>query len=213
MKSYFSEVFGVSALIVAFFAVGFLVEMYRAPIESILELGGIFSYVGYVSITGLAVVAAPLSTFPLVPVAAKMWGTLTGALLSALGWLIGALIVYMLIGTRVQTIISETKAGKRGMEIARVVTKRNDPLTLIFLRMILPVDVLSYGLAFFVPMPLWRYTWTTALGILPFAFIFSYTANLSSIYQLYALGGISLFLFLSYRRLRAWYNLEQVKTP
>lgn len=204
--STFTQVGSVLLVMGIFFVVGLVASQQKEFLEIVVSTSGAFGMIAYVAITALAVLAAPLSTFPLVPIAAVMWGSLVGALLSALGWLIGATLVYLIVGNYRRTYIHNSTFFSRAEEIGSVVTKRNDPLTLIFLRMILPVDVLSYALALFVPMPFFRYFWTTALGILPFAFIFSYIANLGIFYQTVALGGVAVFLLVSYVRLRSWYN-------
>ena len=50
-------------------------------------------------------------------------------------------------------------------------------MSVVLLRMVLPVDVLSYALGFFSDISLWRYTTATIIGIAPFAFIFAYAGD------------------------------------
>ena len=68
------------------------------------------------------------------------------------------------------------------------------------MRMILPVDVLSYLLGLFSKVDLKTYTLATFIGVIPFAFILSYIGSLSFAYQLFSLffGGI-IFLILFYK--------------
>jgi len=47
-------------------------------------------------------------------------------------------------------------------------------IAIVFLRMVLPVDVLSYALGFFSTISFARYMAATVIGITPFAVIFAY---------------------------------------
>lgn len=199
---------GITLFIGIFFAVGIFADMHKEVLEGFVSYSGIYGMVLYVAITALAVFAAPLSTFPLVPLAAEMYGAPLAGTLSMLGWLAGAVAVYVVFGI-FHASVKKYPLGRKGIQIAAVVTKRNDPLTLIFLRMVLPVDVLSYALALFVSMSVWRYIWTTALGIAPFAFLLTYAANLDGLYQIAVLSGMGIFLLLSYIRIRTWYDADK----
>ncbi len=196
--------------VAVFFVIGVVANNYRELLEEVVHTTGVLGMVGYVAITAGAVIAAPLSTFPLVPIAAMMWGSFIGALLSALGWFIGSVAVFGIGVYARPFLIKKGNVFETAEKLGSVITKHNDPLTLIFLRMVLPVDVVSYALALCNPMPFGRYCWTTLIGILPFAFIFSYVANLSMWYQGIALAGIAVFLLLSYVRLHSWYNERRV---
>ena len=44
----------------------------------------------------------------------------------------------------------------------------------VFLRMVIPVDVLSCVVGLLTNMSLWKYTLATIISIAPFSFIFSY---------------------------------------
>ncbi len=202
---------GAAVVFVAvFFIIGVVANQYRDFLEMVVHTTGVVGMIGYVGITAAAVIAAPLSTFPLVPIAAMMWGSFIGALLSALGWFIGSIVVYGIGIVARPFLVRQSALFRSAEKLGAVITKRNDPLTLIFLRMVLPVDVVSYAFALCSPMPFTRYCWTTAIGILPFAFIFSYVANLSMWYQVIALVGITIFLCVSYLRLQSWYNEPRV---
>lgn len=196
--------------IAMFFVVGIVANTYRELLEQVVHATGVLGMVGYVAITASAVIAAPLSTFPMVPIAAMMWGSFVGALLSVLGWFIGSVVVFAIGLYARPFLIKQSNVFVTAEKLGSVITKRNDPLTLIFLRMILPVDVVSYAFALFTPMSFGRYCWTTLVGILPFAFVFSYVANLSMWYQVIALIGIAVFLLVSYARLHSWYNERRV---
>jgi hypothetical protein len=79
------------------------------------------------------------------------------------------------------------------------------PLTfwnIVLLRMVIPVDVLSYALGLFVPMPLSRYVLATAIGVSPFAIIFAFASSWSSTAQVVFFGLLVIVLVTTYRNLR-----------
>jgi uncharacterized membrane protein YdjX (TVP38/TMEM64 family) len=85
----------------------------------------------------------------------------------------------------------------------KYVSKDIDFWTVVMLRLLMPVDILSYALGLFSAISFQRYMLATVIGITPFAFIFAYTgeALISEQYVgaiILALAGIAL-LFLLWR--------------
>ena len=68
-------------------------------------------------------------------------------------------------------------------------------LTVVFFRMVIPVDGLSYFLGLFSKMSFKSYTLATVIGITPFALVFAYAGGLNIYYQIGALA-IAFLIFL-----------------
>ena len=77
-------------------------------------------------------------------------------------------------------------------------TNKNLFWTVVFLRMIMPVDVLSYALGLFSKIRAKSFFLSTLIGVTPFAFIFSYTGGLSTGLQIITFIEILSFLGLVY---------------
>ena len=76
--------------------------------------------------------------------------------------------------------------------------------TMVFLRMILPVDILSYALGIFSNVKFGPYVASTLLGKIPLIFLLSYFGYMSFIPQLISLlsFGILILIILIFRRMR-----------
>ena len=76
-----------------------------------------------------------------------------------------------------------------------MIPENNLFLTIIFFRMVVPVDGLSYFLGLFSKISFKSYTLATIIGITPFAFVFAYAGGLNIYYQLGALA-IAFLIFI-----------------
>lgn len=169
--------------------------------ELIKEDGG-FGMLVYVLITIIAVVAAPISAFPLLPIATNLWGIRVATLLSVAGWTLGAMIAFLLARRFGAPLVSKLAPLEKWRRFEKHLPQRNLFWSVVYLRMILPVDVLSYLLGLFSTISWSHYFFATLLGVTPFAFIFSYAGTLEPRVQL-ALATIG-FLLLITLHLKRW---------
>lgn len=163
-------------------------------------LKGFMGIFFYVMITIAAVVVAPVSTFPLLPLAVSMWGSFFAALFSIIGWSIGAAIAFGLARRFGKPFIAKIVSLEKIQRIEKLIPERNIFVSIILLRMALPVDVLSYALGLFSYVPFRFYVIATIIGVSPFAFIFSYAvlfpAWLQALFLIFAI----FILAIGYRR-------------
>ncbi len=147
-------------------------------------IGGPFGMASYVLIIIIGIVFAPISSLPLIFLASNLWGVFISAFLSIIGWTIGATIAFILARkygvVLVRRIISLEKLHK----IESKVPKEDVFWGIVILRIVLPVDVLSYALGLFSKISLKRYFLATLIGVTPFAFIFAYFGGLSFYIQM-----------------------------
>jgi uncharacterized membrane protein YdjX (TVP38/TMEM64 family) len=80
----------------------------------------------------------------------------------------------------------------------KTLPEKNIFWTVVMLRLMVPVDVLSYAVGLFSKMKSSTYFWATLLGVIPFAFIFAYTGTLSIWTQFVVCIEVTLFVFLVY---------------
>ena len=187
------------AIIVAFFIVSaFYSQKYGEEARVFVERGGFLGMIAYIAIAIIATVAAPVSAAPLIPIAANAWGVaLTGAL-SIIGWTAGSLIAFI-IGRRyglplVQKFVSARKLEK----IHQHIPHEKVFWSVVLLRVMIPVDLLSYALGIFGVLDWKRYILATVIGISPFAFIFAYLGTLPVSYQLFSIPAGILLVFIIY---------------
>lgn len=138
----------------------------------------------YILITIFAIVFAPVSMMPLIPIAANLYGIFYSALINIIGWTIGSIIIFFICRKYGVSLVKKFISLEKVYEWENKLPKKNLFLTLILLRMTIPVDILSYALSLFTKINFKTYALTTIIGIIPFAFVFSYLGTISIIYQI-----------------------------
>jgi len=94
-KKRVSSFIGIVLIIVFFIISSYFVQIYIDEISGVLDVG-ILGMIIYVLVTILAIVIAPISAVPLIPVASILWGVTISALLNIMGWTIGGYIAFIL---------------------------------------------------------------------------------------------------------------------
>lgn len=163
----------------------------------------------YVLVSMVTIVLAPVATIPLIPIAASLWGGFITGLLNIFSWLVGSMIAFgiaRIVGVRfVRKVVSLHRLEK----IERMIPEKGMFGAIVFLRMVIPVDLLSYALGLFSQVRAGLYFWATLIGIIPFAFILAYAGRIPFTYQLIAilvlvllaLPGLAIYLLI--KRLRS----------
>lgn len=152
----------------------------------------------YVLITIVAIVIAPISTMPLLPIASNLWGVFSAAVLSIIGWTVGAFIAFIIARTYGIPIIKKFIPIGKINKLEKIVPQKNIFWSVVFLRMVVPVDVLSYALGLFSKMKAKDYVLATLIGVSPFAFVFAYLGKTPIQYQLIALLIAAIILILGF---------------
>ena len=131
---------------------------------------------GYVLLLAASVVLLPFSSLPLLPLAARSYGVVPTALLSAAGWWAGCLVAFQIarLGRRCLERFTSLEA------VDRLEEKVPDDVGfggIVVLRMILPVDIVSFALGLLRRLSFRTYALASLAGILPFSFVWSYAGG------------------------------------
>lgn len=123
-----------------------------------------------------SVVLLPLSSLPLLPLATRCFGVPLTALLSAAGWWIGCLVAFQIarLGRGYLERVTSMAAVDR---IEEKIPNDVGFGGIVVLRMILPVDVVSFALGLLKHLRFRTYATASLLGILPFSFVWSYAGG------------------------------------
>lgn len=198
------------AVIIVLSSVSFF---WDAPVAFFERLIGENVFIGalvFVAVLFAATVIAPLTTLPLVPLMAPVLGPFLTALLSIIGWTLGAIVAFLIARHAGRPILSKFISLATLGKYEEYIPPHARFVTIFVLRMLVPVDVLSYALGLFSNVPLMEYTLATLFGVSWFAFAFSYLgdAAFEHNYLLFAiLGGASLMVL----GLSSWYVIQQVR--
>ncbi|MFZ2303501.1 MAG: VTT domain-containing protein [Minisyncoccia bacterium] len=183
-KKRIGTIVGIITILVLFIGVSFYSQLYGNKILNFVGTESGNSKALYVFITIFSVIAAPISTLPLVPLASHLWGFATAGILSIVGWVIGAQIVFFLTRQFGKPLVERIFHFKKLRAFENYFTEKNLFWTVVFLRIIIPVDILSYALGLFSKMKSVPFFFATLIGITPLALIFAYAGNLPIISQI-----------------------------
>lgn len=202
MKAFSSkEIFG-GVLLVALFAAALVLA--RTFSDDIVEYFnfGMLGMIVYVIAGITATVIAPLSMIPFIPFAVELWGPFVTAVLSILAWTGGAVIAFALARYLGQPFVERLVDIEKIAKYEKVLGEEHLFWNIAFMRMALPVDILSYAIGLFTSIRPGIYLVATVVGITPFAFLFSYASDASLSFQLAVGVVVIIMIYAGYRRVR-----------
>lgn len=174
---------------VVFVAASVFAEQHRDVISTLVTQGGLFGIVAYILLTALFVVfVIPLDIAILIPIGAVAWGPVPTAVMSIVGWTIGAAIAFGTARTFGLPVVERMIGLSRVRALEKRLPKANLFWMVVFLRMLVSVDILSYALGLFSSMSWSAYLAATAIGVSPFGFYFAYTGALPFWYRVVAMA-------------------------
>jgi len=191
-----------SLFIAVFVVTSLLANIYGNELKNFVQIAGITGMLSYVAFTIISDVIGPITAVPLIPIAVTLWGSIVTAILSITGWTIGAMIVFWLTRKYGKPLAAKMVNVQRLEEIGGCVPQKKFFWTVVFLRMIFPVDILSYALGLFTAMRWLPYLLATIIGIIPFAFVLAYGVTLPIIYQILIAAFVLLIIILFYGQAR-----------
>jgi uncharacterized membrane protein YdjX (TVP38/TMEM64 family) len=163
-----------------FVAVSILAVAWDAPLaylQSTLSGMNAVSYLAYVLILTSAVVFMPLTVMPLIPLAAGIMGPFVTAVLSVIGWTLGAGIAF-LISRHIGRPLIEKRMNLHKLDsVLEKMPTRSHFWFIVVLRLTLPVDLVSYALGLVKNLNFSSYIAATFVGVVWFSFAFAYLGD------------------------------------
>ena len=183
-KNTILSILGIATILILFILASFIVHTYESEINMLVERSGAFGMIAYIFIVVLAIVIAPISTVPLIPIASGLWGWFMAGVLSITGWAIGAQIAFHLARRFGKPLVEKLISIEKLTKFEERFSKEHIFWTIVFLRIVIPVDILSYAIGLFSNIKSSIYFFATVIGILPFAFVLAYAGTLTVWLQL-----------------------------
>lgn len=201
-KKILRRIFALIIVAGVFVLASIIADRYENEISLLVKDGGVLGMITYVAITIIAVVVAPISILPLMPLASMLWGWPLAGVLSIIGWTIGAQIAFAIARQFERSFIEKIIPREKLKAIEGRIRKQQLFWSVVFLRMVIPVDVLSYALGLFSQINSTAYFFATLIGVTPFAFVFAYVGTIPTFYQIAVLivGVIVLSLLYVFRK-------------
>lgn len=189
-----------------FILVSQLTVRYTEELRGLILLGGFSGVIIYFLIIVISVVVAPLSTFPLLPVAVAMWGSLPTAIVTIIGKTLGAVIAFVIARKYGYPVVRRFTVLANLQTYEKLMPIKNIFWSIVFLRLAIPLDAMNYIIGILTKMRLVIFALATLVAMTPFTLAAAYAVQLPIAYQVVAfLAGIAV-LTLGYRRI-----IEEIK--
>lgn len=147
-----------------------------SPLEQWIREHAVLGALAYTTAVAASVVMLPFSSLPLLPLAANLYGVWPTALFSTAGWWLGSLAAFQLarFGRRYLERIAPLEAIDR---LERRIPRDVGFGGIVVLRMIFPVDIVSFALGLLRELPFRLYAAASLVGIVPFAAVWSFAGG------------------------------------
>jgi len=182
----------------------YLAQKYDTQLQQYLQTAG--SLKGaflFIILTILTVIIAPITTLPLISVLANAWGSFLVGILTIIGETIGAMLAFYIAKKYGRPLVGRLTSEKSLIKIEGFIPEKPEHafFTVVFLRIAIPADILSYALGLFSNIGTWTYFTATLVGVVAPSMFFAYTGTLPVKYQVFILtAGLLFIIYL----LRFW---------
>ncbi|MEK6919149.1 MAG: VTT domain-containing protein [Nanoarchaeota archaeon] len=196
-KSDAKTIYSLVLVIIIFLVSSYFIQKNISFFEGYLG-DNVSSMVTYAVIEFLASLFAPINTFPLIPLASNLWGWPLASVLTFIGWFAGALLAFIIarkFGSRVVARFAPVMEVKR---LESLISNKNRFWSIVVIRILLPLDILSYAFGLFSKIPFSEYALATAISIIPHALLISYIGSLDFKYQLIGASLLIIILFTTW---------------
>ena len=122
----------------------------------------------------ISTVIPPITIFVLIPFVGMVLGPFMTMIYSVVGWTVGSIISFLVARHLGRPFIARYISLKKIDKWEKKIPEKGEFLYLVFLRMVTPVDVLSYAVGLFCRIKFWKYSIASFIGVIPFSFFFSY---------------------------------------
>ena len=163
----------------------------------------VLSVIAYTVLMLLSVIFSPITFAPTVPFAAKIMGSGPVFVSVMTAWIVGSLTLFLIARYRGSLVRYTTDEQALG-HYAEKLPKKLDTWSLLTLRLFSPIDLLSVAVARQKKVSLPSFMLATVFGIIPLAFVLSYSADALSdndpilLFIFLTLLGLILFSYLLY---------------
>jgi len=165
----------------------FLTRAHADSIKAFIDHHSGSGFFLYILLNILDALIAPGATLPLIPVAVHAWGRIVAALVTTVGWTAGSLLAFLIARRWGYPIVRKMTSMERLRGAKRYIPE-DLFWSIALIRLVLPMDVISYAIGLFTDISWTKYAPATALGLLPSALVLAWVGKLPHAYELIAFG-------------------------
>jgi uncharacterized membrane protein YdjX (TVP38/TMEM64 family) len=165
----------------------FVARAHASALSSFVDRNPVEGVALFLALNVLDAVIAPGISLPLIPVAAHAWGHVWAAIVTTAGWTTGSLIAFSIARRWGAPLVKKLTSMERLRQMKRYIPQ-DVFWSIVALRLVMPMDVLSYVLGLFTHISGRKYVAATAMGVTPPAFLLAYLGRLPHAYEIIAAG-------------------------
>ncbi len=195
-------------LVLALGAASLAVPGLLPALTSLAAAHPVLGALAFIGAMFVATVAAPVAVLPTVPLVALILGPLPTALYSIIGWSLGAVVAFLIARHIARPVLERYVPLETVARYERYIPEDAKFWWVVLLRLVIPVDILSYALGILSKMPLGQYAAATVIGVTPFSFVFAYLGVAFVSGKFFILGSLVALLAIA---ASAWYYIVHVR--
>jgi len=207
-KEQILAIIGIVFIIILFLVTSYLVQRNFNSLRNLIVGFGIYGMLAYILLLIIGVVVAPISVFPVIPLVSRLYGWFIAGILSIVGWTLGSLIAFIIARNYGSPLVRKLVSLEDIDRYEKMIPEENIFWSIVFLRISVPIDALSYILGLVSHIKLRTYIFATLIGVSPGAFIFAYIGTFPVIYQIVAFLA-ALVILLTGLKIRQVYRLKK----
>lgn len=170
-----------------------LVHAHSKSITAFIDVNPVEGVCLFLVLNILDAVLLPGATLPLIPAAARAWGRVPAALVTTAGWTAGSLVAFSIARRWGAPLVKKLTSMSRLRRMNHYFPE-DAFWTIATLRLVMPMDLLSYLLGLFTDISWGRYAAATAIGVTPPAFLLAYLGRLPHAYGIVALAIVGIVI-------------------
>jgi len=215
-KEQINALIGLAIIIISFVGVSYLTQANPDYIEDLVEGTKIRDFaIVFVFLVFVGTVFVPLTFVPLIPLAIFSYGWIATAIFIIIGEFLGAIVSFGISRKYGLPLVSKLVSMEEIERYEKALPEGNLFWAIVFIRVALPLDVLSYILGLFSKIRLQTFALATFIGFIPSAFALAYLGSLELKYQLIAFVMFIAVILIGFgvdKRYRQKNNLKKNKS-
>ena len=190
-----------------FLVAGFVSQQYTEFFGYFLGEHRLVGMGAYVLVVILAIVAAPLTSIPFIPIMVTVWGVFWTVVLSIGGWFAGSMLAFWIARKFGAPMVRKLVSLEGQKNLLKNIPESKLFWYLIFLRMTVPVDILSYALGLFTNISGRLFAITTFIGVIPVIILLAKLGTFPIEYQVISVVSAVALLAIG------WHAVKKNKKP
>ncbi len=168
--------------LILFIVLALVLVVWDAPVEYLQKFitdNSILSIAIFIFLMAISTIIAPITVIPMVPFVALLLGPFNTAIYSIIGWTIGSVGAFWISRNVGKPILMKLVSEEQVVKYHNYIPRDISFWWIVFLRMVIPVDILGYLIGLLTEVKIKKYFWATLIGVAPFSFIFAYGYDLA----------------------------------